>query len=380
MSEPRLLFVFSSDFGEVVNANLFVERQAFQVHYAYPERLIAYHGNPAIEAFAYSGSDDLLQEFERIKPDVVFLCSGYLFTVNRIFDPGTVGEIVEYIRQSGAALVTSDPWLKIWQTYPELSFSLMLSRERQSAHDQLANKLRALQDYLDRLFADVPHLYAVPFETELVKSYSFYNPSACVSRPDVSADDSRRHMWLFVLSEEDLKVQLGEHGQSFVEALLARFREILRSQVNEVVLVAPTALEQYIGGFLRDQQRLRFVPFCSFNEFESLVCGASMVFYWNLLSSSLLYRLYYQGSAVFFARGHQVRLNSRFYQHVMRYVYQGVQPAFADLFEPISSDVHQVIKQFSLADRYRPMLERYAQGAAPRFIVEQLMQAHGGST
>ncbi len=378
MASPRLLFFFSNDFGEVVNASLFLAAQPLAVHFALPPRLLAYQDRPDIPTRSYTDVADMRSIVAEVEPDIVMLCSGYLFSVNGLIEPDAVASFVQYLKRAGIPVVTTDPWLKFWKLHPQQTFALDLVTDP-AKRASWARRLRALQDYLDNLFANVPHLYAMPFSTPVVTSYAFFNPTAAQEFSGMSGTDAAGvDRWVFVLSEEDLKVQLFEHKQAFVEALKMRFREILSVPENCISLIAPDRLTRELANDFSGEDRITFPPFLGFAAFRALVAGAKIVFYWNILSASLQYCLYYGTSPVFLAFGHQARLNEGLSQHVIEHVYQGANPPSMSLFTPIEPVADRLLEKLDTESVRKFLHARYAENRTPLDIVSDILRSQPG--
>ena len=174
---------------------------------------------------------------------------------------------------------------------------------------------------------------------------------------------------LLVLSREDLAYLA---PQSFVPALLGRIDEILSRPRNRVTLIGPRALQSALAAHA-DRPRLRLSTGMDFALFEAAVRTASIVAYWNVLSASLLYCLYYAVAPIFFGRGHQARVCDGLFEHAAEHVYRGRAPRLLDLAAPIEPDAGALAQQLGL----RPWLEylraEYARAASPQDVIERLV-------
>jgi hypothetical protein len=365
MSGRRLLFVLSSDYGEYVTANLFSRGQPFGRHFAVPAALAGAAGAQPHEVSGYSGVEDLEAIVARLQPHCVVLASGYLFTVNGLLAAQQVAGFISGLRERDIAVATTDPWLRIWKLRPAARFTI--HSVRRGAEDESRSRvLNELRERLEHDFASVPHLFAVPLPAAAGRCYSFFNPRfASAASVDREYDD-----WLFVLSREDLAYL---PAQSLVPALRGRIEEILARPRNRVTLIAPPALQSAVAAQVAQRPRLRLATAMDFAQFEAAVRTASIVAYWNVLSASLLYCLYYGVPPIFFGRGHQARVCDGLFEHAAEHVYRGRPPRVLELAAPIETDAGMLAQQLGL----RPWLEflraEYARAASPHDLVERLI-------
>ncbi len=373
VSKPKLLFIFSNDFGEVVNANLFVQNQAFSAYYALPSRLSKYNDLEYVYALSYTDISDIVRHIDNIQPDIIFLCSGFLFSINRILTPEVLVALKHHINKKGIPLITTDPWLKFWKTNPGATFSLS-SPSDASQRKELEKNLQQLQCFLDETFSDTPHLYSMPFQTDIVPSYSFYNPQCGLvgTKPPLPSDHMKDN-WLFVISNEDWNLQVSTHKELFAQALTDRLVEVLSNEQNSVTFIGPEAIGPLFDTFFAQNDRFTFLPFCSFTRFQDIMASAKILIYWNILSSTLLYYIYLQKPHLFLSVGHQALLSGQLYEHFVKHVYQGIRPIILSVFDPFAIDVNDITEQFNLAARYIPLIEKYSASLSPEDIVERIL-------
>jgi len=366
MSGRRALFVLSSDYGEYATANLFSRGQPFARHFALPAALAGAAGAQAHEVSVYSSLEDLEAIVARQQPHCVVLASGYLFAVNRLLAADEVTRFIARLRARDIAVATTDPWLRIWKLRPRARFTIHSVRlgAEDEARSQAMNQLR---ERLERDFADVPHLFAVPLPAEAGRSHSFFN--ARFAAP--AAPAQREHDdWLFVLSREDLAYL---EPQSFVRALLDRIDEILARPRNRLTLIGPRALQASLGAHVAHRPRLQLSSGLEFAQFDAAVRAASIVAYWNVLSASLLYCLYYGVPPVFFGRGHQARVCEGLFEHAAEHVYRGRAPRLLDLAAPIEPDAGVLARELGLRPWLDSLRSEYARTASPQEVMERLV-------
>ena len=334
---PKLLFVLSADFGNLSDALYFVKGEPFDTVLLMPERLRAVSGNVPVPALTYTSPDDVLEAVARERPDIVFLLSGYLYTVNGIFDITAVQRIVMSLRRTGVPTVTSDPFCGLLARLDDATFS--------DAHPRKPWLMEHFGQ-LHALFKDIPHLYlAEPRDDPGAPAVWFFNehvlvsPSALDEARQLLASafrmDPDRRRWLFILSTEDYGFQLAERP-SFNDLLHARLDEVARAG-RQPVLVAPelcvTAMQTR-----RSITGLVLLPFCEHGSFTALLQDAEYAFYWNVFSNSIPMRGANGLPLFFFDRGHMARAVPPVLEAGMRWYYPGTELTYLDLTQPLAGD------------------------------------------
>jgi hypothetical protein len=376
MRRPRLLFALSADFGEYVTASIFSRGQPFDSYYALPHSLARYAPPRRPEIAAYAGIEELVRMAADLRPDVVVLGSGYLYPVNRIAAPEHLGELVERLRSAGAVVATTDPWLQIRALRPGSRFTIYSVRKG-GVDAGLSAKMDELQDYLEQVFRDVPHLYAVPLAGGGNRCLPFFNPDFVQRGSDAAdRDGSGRDEWLFVLSREDFVFLSGFEKEAFFGALGDRIGELLSVERNHLRFVGPAEMGEYLGRRWPNERRVEFVPFCDFGAFESAIRRATAVVFWNVLSSSLLYCLYYRVPPIFFGKGHQAKVCEGLFEHVVEHVYRGKAPRLLDLSAPLLPQADALIERLGLRQWFDSIGRDYAQSQSPAAVIERVMQHH----
>ncbi|MEO0837185.1 MAG: hypothetical protein AAFY16_14735 [Cyanobacteria bacterium J06642_3] len=90
----KLLFVISNDFGELSDACYFTKGYNFDVSLLLPPRLFAVNqGKLPSQAYLYKTVQDILDIVDRQQPELIFLFSGYLYAINKIFTKGCIIKI-----------------------------------------------------------------------------------------------------------------------------------------------------------------------------------------------------------------------------------------------------------------------------------------------
>lgn len=372
MSPPLCLFVVSADFGEFVTATLFSRGQPFRSHFLLPPRLAQYVAPDLQAATVYTSIKDIEQWVTEWRPDLIIFASGYLFAVNGLITPASLADFVRRTRDRGILMATTDPWLGVWQMDPQARFDIYSIRRGESDPLQSA-RMNALQRDLNRVFHDVDHLYAVPLSRAGSRAHSFYNSRFAHSGvAQTGADQTSHDNWLMVLSREDYALLAGRFPEVFLSAFCQRVEEIASQGRNRLVIIGPPE----IGSFLRQKgqfhDRLSFHTFCSFKEFEALFRRARVVIYWNIMSSSLLFCLYYRASPIFFGTGHQIGVCNGLLRQVADCVYGGELPPVRDMNMPLKSDATALINTWGVMPWLDRLRMNYSALPSPEAIFDRL--------
>lgn len=337
MSAPGCLFVLSADFGEYATANVLSRGQPIRRRFALPAQLAPYAAGGAGEAATYSVAEDIDRIVDAERPDAVILASGYLYAINNLFGPEALARLIGRLRARGIALATTDPWLRIWSLRPQTRFAIHSVR-RGGIDAAQSQKVFELQQGLEAILKDLPHLFAVPMPESVGRSA--FNPAFAQG-----ARTRRANEWLFVISREDLAL-LG--SPEFFRTLGARLEELLALPENRLRFIGPPALGRFLAERFPSHERVAFEAFSGFEAFERAVAGAAVVVYWNVLSASLLYCLYYGVPPVFFGKGHQATVCPGLYEHVVEHVYGGRTPKLLDPERPLAPRAGELAQKLGL--------------------------------
>ena len=102
------------------------------------------------------------------------------------------------------------------------------------------------------------------------------------------------------------------------------------------------------------------------------VLSAEQAFYWNVVSHSLLIRLYNQLPIVQFDHGHLIRTAPAIYDRIVRWYYQGWAPPLRNHREPLTP---ATVENWTAG--YRPhaarLVERYRRAPSPEQMIADLM-------
>lgn len=330
-ADARLLFVVSSDFGELSNALGFVTGYPFRASLLLPERLhAANRGRLPLPAEAWTSVDDVVRRVDAERPDVVFLFSAYLYGVNRLLADDDVERLVTALG-ARVPLVTSDPFLGVLGALDERTFS-----------SRLPSQARLVEHFarLARVLAGVPHLYHVPLEAPGLRAVSFWNPHVVRDAEEIAATeraltgrmnlDPPQPRWLFVLSQEDWRGQTDRLGRAgFETVLVAKLADAARAK-RQPVLIGPPGLCDAIRGRAMLIEGVVLLPFASHDVFSALSLGAEHAFYWNVFSNSVPPRVLNHRPVFFFDPGHMVHAIPGLAAVGLRHYWAGVTPPYLD--------------------------------------------------
>ncbi len=130
----RILFIVSADFGELVLALNFLHGQEFARESAVllPDALFRHNGNRLpVATRHYRSLSDILHAVDAHQPDIVFLFSGYMFSVNGLLSPQALTRLVQHLRRQGCRVVTSDPFIGLSSrlTLRDMDFRFMAANK-----------------------------------------------------------------------------------------------------------------------------------------------------------------------------------------------------------------------------------------------------------
>ena len=348
---PRLMFVLDSDYGELTTVMLllFGQEMAARATLLLSPRL--YVSNRDVlpgRTRPMTSVEDVMQAVDRERPDVVFLCSGYLFSIHELLSLEALERLVRFLREKGCRIVTTDPFLGLLSGLgssttvsidipSDASPELKREKERQDA------KLLAEFSASFRILENVPHLYPTypaPLGQEAASDpriLSFYNQTLLCpaadgsaarldSAPGRAAGAAQKPRWLFILATRDYVAQVMYRGkEAFVDIAIDKIQETLAAG-RHPVFVAPHDLIQSIIAKMPPTQGVTLLTFCPFRTFLTLLLDAEFAFYWNVVSHSMLLRLMNQRPFFMFDLGHLIRNVTPLQQRVIDWYYQGRGP------------------------------------------------------
>jgi hypothetical protein len=355
----RCLFALSADYGEFVTANLLSRGQPFERRFALPQALAAQAGG-LDGAASYASAGELRAIIDGERPDAVVLGSGYLFALNNLFGAEALAALVAHVRERGIALATTDPWLRLRALKPQTRFAIH-SVSLGGLDAEQSEKVLALQRRLESILGALPHVLAVPAPL----GQGCFNPHFSQPAQPAAAEDE----WLFVLSQQDLNYL--PHAVFFAN-LRARMHELLHVPRNRLRFVGPASVGRFLAEHFGGERRVEYLAYCDFAAFEAAVLRARVVAYWNALSASALYCLYYGVAPVFFGKGHQAKVCEGLYEHAVEHVYRAAPPPMLALDQPLEPDAGALIAAHSIRAWLERIRDDYARLPAPSRILEAL--------
>lgn len=357
----KILFITTMDFGELSLATFFARNQPFQSIFAIPESRANYFDEIVDMIYIYSSISELKRVIEKETPDVISLNTGYLVINGSLATVDEFKDFFKYIKEYGCPILTTDPFVRVYDKFPECSFQLH------------GNELLALKEeiqFLNGYLKDLPHIYGFPCSNNPQITHSFYNPNYC---KDISNKTSQNDQWLFVLGEIDFNLLVAKHGKSFITILTNRLKDICRNANNTVRCVFPNVLTDLLKEPLSKYKNLHLFDFLTLSHYEDLIKESDVVFYWNVFSNSILMCYYYNVPFICFEKGHVAELSPKLFDHMSAGIYPNGEPEFIDFFSPLESHLDLMLKtHFSLENRTRILIE-YHRLPSPEQIIKTLL-------
>jgi Flp pilus assembly protein TadD len=400
---PRLLFVLDNDFGELATVKFFVLGQALagRATLLLPERLYV-HNADAIHGrtHRYGSVEDILEAVDREQSEIVFLCSAYLFWDHLAFTKEDLGRLSDALQDRGCRVVTTDPFVGRLSTHDPrtlISFELPIEHAlrlvAQKYGSAVANdpetitkvvtsrrvaEERTWAAYMEseRILRDKYHLYPSfcdvaehdRAETD-ARNISFFNDR--LLRPAPAPEGAGTPHWLFILATTDCDIQSTFEGEAFFDIVASKLVETLAA-ARHPILIGPKAFVDALVPRMPTAEGIDILSHCPFAQFMSLLLSAEHAFYWNVLSHSLLIRLYNRLPIVAFDRGHLVRSAPAIYDRIVGWYYQGAEPPLRDDREPLTLETVEgwATDYRQQADR---LVERYRRAPSPEQVIANLM-------
>jgi len=121
------------------------------------------------------------------------------------------------------------------------------------------------------------------------------------------------------------------------------------------------------------------LSFCPFDRLISLLLSAEYAFYWNIVSHSILIRLFNRLPVILFDRGHLVRNVTAMHDRVVQWYYQGWEPEFRDHCEPLTLETVSAWVGDYRAEAAR-ICEGFRRAPTPGQVIERLASGHEQSS
>jgi Tfp pilus assembly protein PilF len=396
---PRLLFVLDHDFGELATVKFFLLGQelAGRSTLLLPERLYV-HNVDAVPGRTeqFTSVDDILKVVDREQPEIAFLVSGYLFCPHLEFTPEELARLVDQLHERGCRVVTADPFLGMlskqdprtlirFEVPTELTQRLAAVTNHPGAVDELMKSRRAAEERTwasfarsERILRDTYHLYPSycdVAEDDVAKTdarnVAFFNERLLRPAPTTPEGFVTPH-WLFILATADCEIQAVFEGETGFVDIVARKLVETRAAGRHPILIGPKAFVDQLMLRMPTAEGIDILTQCPFIQFYSLLLSAEQVFYWNVVSHSLLIRLYNQLPIVQFDRGHLIRTAPAIYDRIVAWYYQGWEPPLRDHCEPLTLET---VGGWDAEYRQHAarLVERYRRAPSPDQMVADLM-------
>lgn len=300
---PRLLIVVSRDHGELTNALSFADGSGCAAVLLLPPALYAQNSAElGSRALCYTCRSDIDEVVDRLRPNLVVLFSGYLMVINQLLDLPDLAALLARMEQRGIQVATSDPFLGLLLPGQVSPF----------------NPAHPLKTWFDghfarvgKLLAPLPHIYSGPPDAFYgTRKLGFHHPDreatperASLYLMQQGAVPGTGPVWLYVLSNEDYGIQVQHFGATAFHNILGARLHDARAAGARPVLIAPQAC---IDGAHAVGATATAFGYCGRALFTALSLAAQYVFYWNMLSHSLLQRLAHRLPLFFFDYGHMM--------------------------------------------------------------------------
>ena len=305
---------------------------------------------------AYQSLQDILDVIESEPPGLVFLFSGYLFTLKApsLLTFKEFDKLVSELRRKDCAIVTSDPFfgaIRHTRKVPENGITLSQKARQfiQSYRDK--RSFRKIADSLK----DIMHIVPVPcanMGASRIDYISFFNPmyirdnkklnrvsNAVNELSEVSPEPGS---WLFVLAQYDLDFQLHKHGeQGFIDIIVGKLRETLDND-KLPTLIAPAEFVAAVSKYFDSKSNVTLLSVCCFEEFEQHLLDAEIAFYWQYFSTSTFLRLFQNLPVFFFDQGHLASINKPFLEAGLKHYFLSAPPILLNIEDPLT--VNQLAK------------------------------------
>lgn len=395
-NNARLLFVIDNDFGALGLALYFLFRQpiASNATILMPEWLYQKQAEYLpVKSYSYRSYQDIIENIEENSPDLVFLFSGYLLASvsirSMLTDIKKFNNLLKNIQKHDCQLVTTDPYLgtfRFFNQFPKQNNKLAKLSFGLSEFLRSKMLLKAVKQ-ISYLLEDIKHLHAVPSpvkEWNKLDNISFYNKHYIRSKNELSqlatsiskgcGDDLIQPQWLFVIARFDLDYQIRNYGKNAFTALVVdKLKQAIDNQ-RHATLIAPQELIDVLSVEFLDQEKVKLLAECAFEEFEKHLLSAEAVFYWQIFSTSTFLRLLHGLPVFCFDLGHSAHLSKLFHETCLSHYYLGKAPIMLDIKNPLN---HAKLALFN--DEFRTtgdyLNSKFSASHSPTEIIDTLLKA-----
>jgi len=381
-----LCLVVSGNHGSLVDAMLFLqgtpllERSVLLL----PSQLYATHRDGlGVRVCEYRSINDLEQWIDAEQPSLVFFTSGYLLTTTGLVTASQLKRLLQTLERRRCLVMTNDPcWGLLASRVPMMSglpartlierihrrwVEWLVPRRLRQSHQMLRNVIHCYPVPVDSTVSASAHRTVGYFNSGLLDSL---DSSATAQKGIEWARPMDQPYWLFILATPDYDIQVGIHGKTgfikSVATLLSRANEAGR----HAVLIAPedclSAVRQSdaLGG-------ATLVGVCDYHRYVCLLLFAEYAFYWNVGSSSSLYRLFNSLPVFFFDRGHVSRWFQSFFELTVEILYRGHVPTLLDHREPLDPARLEVLAR-DYRESANEIVRQLSRWPEPEEMIEEL--------
>ena len=362
-NDGPLFFVVTRNHGSLIDTMLFLhgtELLERSVLLLPPELHATHQSGLGARVREYNSFNDLVHWIDIERPSLAFLFCGYLLTTTGLLSASQLKQLLRLLEKRGCPTITNDPCWGLLASRVPMTSELPARTFAQKIHRSLVEWLiphRLRQSY--RILNRLVHCYPVPVDpmisSEGLRTAAYFNARLLGSFGHSNGRRSEESWkgwstpvdgpyWLFILASLDYEIQVNLHGRAaFIESLRARMHDANEAG-RQAILIAPEnclAAVREIGE-LRD---VTLIGFCDYQRYVSLLLFAEYAFYWNVGSSSNLYRLFNSLPVFYFDRGHVSRWFRSFYDRTVALLYRGHAPPILDHREPLVPDRLQALAQ-----------------------------------
>lgn len=344
----KTLLLLSGDYGELGMADYFTAGQSFAAAAAFlapvKQRKTFPSGQENVRF--YEGIKEILEAIGDIQPDRVLMFSGYLLVVDRLISSAALDHLITMLEKRGCQVLTSDPFCGLSPRVMPWTFDFGRSglyplNWRHRCLAPFRGLLACLRlRRVHRILRRVMHIYPGPVSAHGAgyPRLHFHNPLALSRKtlvggsgedPLTTPGHTTRPVWLFVLSEIDMRIQEHHHGARLPPRIAARLTDAWE-QGRMPCLVAPARLLHQVKALLGDAVEAMLIESLPYREFVWQVLHSEYAFYWNVFSFTSLFRTLHGYPVFFFDKGHLSRGLRPYYELALDWYLDGRMPVFLD--------------------------------------------------
>lgn len=385
-NDKPILLVVCKDYGELAYALYFLEGQSFarNTTLMLPPRL--YDQNPDVlpgRTSVYHSIDDIAEKLQSQTPGILGFFSGYLLPIHGLCTPEALDSLLRSSHAKGWKSFTTDPFLGLLDEVETSKLFVLKSPKKWSiifaVGAAIGRKLATRTLVKMRpVLRETLHVY--PFgksetttDANICRRAHFHNNAyfeqhgPSVSAPTVDLDSER---WLFVMGDEDYKLQEGKYGRMFKLILIRKLHDTLEAG-RRPTLIAPVKVIESVEKHSPVAHAMELLAHCGYSQFQALLIDAEYVFYWNAASFSSLLRTLAGKPWFTFDEGHLLRgLNAAYANRIFDWFYYGEKPPYLDIGNTLTCEALQEAKQ-----QYDTTAQRTQQGLLDSPNPEALLSA-----